>query len=178
MMLDEIIDHRTTKDAISKAEGTFTTNRGVKRKKQTTRGWEICVQWKDGSTDWITLKELKESYPVELAEYAIANKIDDEPAFAWWIPFVMKKRERILSKVKSKYWKRTHKYGVEIPHSIADAERIDQKNGNTLWMDAIRLEMKNNRVAFEEYDGDPSELVGYQEITAHMVFDVKLGENF
>jgi hypothetical protein len=31
------------------------------------------------------LKDLKESNPVEVAEYAVANKIDDEPAFAWWV---------------------------------------------------------------------------------------------
>ena len=45
-------------------------------------------------------------------------------------------------------------------------------------MDAIKLEMKNVRVAFEEYDGDPNSLVGYTQITGHIVFDVKLGENF
>ena len=38
--------------------------------------------------------------------------------------------------------------------------------------------MKNNRVAFETCDGDPEELVGHQEITGHLAFDVKLSENF
>ena len=32
--------------------------------------------------------------------------------------------------------------------------------------------------ALSEYDGDPKELIGYQGITGHMVFDIKLGENF
>lgn len=45
-------------------------------------------------------------------------------------------------------------------------------------MDAVKLEMKNNRVAFVEIDGNPKDLIGYTEITGHMVFDVKLGENF
>jgi hypothetical protein len=58
------------------------------------------VQWKDGSTDWIALKDLKESYQVESAEYTINRRIDDEPAFAWWVPDVMKKRDQIISKVK------------------------------------------------------------------------------
>ena len=71
LMLDKIIDHRTTKHAIPKGEGTFQTTYGVTRKKRTTRGWEICVRWKDGSHEWIALKDLKQSYPVELAEYAI-----------------------------------------------------------------------------------------------------------
>eukprot|EP00978_Attheya_sp_CCMP212_P017505 scaffold46664_cov63-Attheya_sp.AAC.6 len=38
--------------------------------------------------------------------------------------------------------------------------------------------MKNVRIAFEEYDDNPEELIGYEEITGHLVFDVKLGENF
>lgn len=104
--------------------------------------------------------------------------IAHEPAFAWWVPHVLKKRKRIISKLKSKYWERTHKYGVEIPKTVADAKRIDGKNGDTLWMDAIKMEMRNVRIAFEEFDGDTSKLVGYQQITGHLVFDVKLGENF
>ena len=35
------------------------------------------------------------------------------------------------------------------------------------------------RVAFEEHQGDPKELPpGYLEIKCHMIFDVKMGENF
>ena len=45
-------------------------------------------------------------------------------------------------------------------------------------MDVIQLEMKNVRIDFDTYEGDPKELVGYQEITRHLVFDIKLGENF
>ncbi len=45
-------------------------------------------------------------------------------------------------------------------------------------MDAVKLEMRNVRVAFEEQGGDPNSLVGYTQITGHIVFDVKLGENF
>jgi hypothetical protein len=44
-------------------------------------------------------------------------------------------------------------------------------------MDAVKQEMKNVCIAFEEYEGDVSTLVGYTQITGHIVFDVKLGEN-
>ncbi|KAI2498349.1 Reverse transcriptase (RNA-dependent DNA polymerase) [Fragilaria crotonensis] len=90
MMLDEIIDHRVNEDAIPKSQGTYVNPYGVKRQKQTTRGWEVLIQWKDGSTDWIALKDFKESYPVELALYATDRGIQDEPAFAWWVPYVLK----------------------------------------------------------------------------------------
>lgn len=44
-------------------------------------------------------------------------------------------------------------------------------------MDAKHLEMMNLRMAFEEHDGDPNSLVGYIQITGHLVLDVMLGEN-
>ena len=84
----------------------------------------------------------------------------------------------IISKLKTKYWERTHKYGIRIPRDTIEAKRLDNENGNTLWMDAIRLELKNVRIAFEEYHGNPNELLGYQRIECHMIYDVKLSENF
>ena len=178
MMLSSIMDHRVLQDAIPKSQGTYTNAYGVKRRKTTTRGWELLVEWRDGSSDWISLKDLKDSYPVELAVYAKENSLEDEPAFAWWVPYVLRKQKRIFQKVKSKYWARTHKYGIRIPKNIKEAIEIDKDNGNNLWMDAIKLEMQNVRIAFEEFDGDPNSLVGYTQITGHLVFDVKLGENF
>jgi hypothetical protein len=47
------------------------------------------------------------------------------------------------SKVKSKVWQRTLKFGIRIPKSIKEALRIDAENGNTLWWGAIDLEMSN-----------------------------------
>jgi hypothetical protein len=38
--------------------------------------------------------------------------------------------------------------------------------------------MQNVRIAFEKYNGDPNLLVGYTQITGHLVFDAKCGENF
>jgi len=35
-------------------------------------GWEFLIQWKDGTESWCALKELKESFLIEVAEYAKA----------------------------------------------------------------------------------------------------------
>jgi hypothetical protein len=144
MMIAEIEDHRVLNDAIPANDGYITTTSGMKRKRRTTQGWEILLQWKDGSSDWIVLKDLKESYPVELAAYAFAQGIQDEPAFAWWVPYVHRKRKSIIAKLKSKYWQRTHKYGIRVPQSIDEAKTIDEaRNGDTRWVDAVTLEMQN-----------------------------------
>ncbi len=136
-LLDEMMDHHTNNKAVPKGDGYFVTAQGTRRRKRTTKGWELLTCWKGGSSNWIALKDIKQSYPVEVAEYAINNKIENLPAFAWWVPYVVKHRNRILGKVKSKYWLRTHKYGIKIPKSVEQACFIDKKNGNMLWRDAI-----------------------------------------
>ena len=45
--------------------------------------WEIYVLWKDESNTWEKLSDLKDCYPVEVAEYAVLQKIDNEPDFNW-----------------------------------------------------------------------------------------------
>ena len=160
LMMDKIIDHRKDPEvAISKENSICVTQHGRRRVKRMTKGWDICVQWKDGSTSWITLKDIKNSYPVKLAEYAISNGIDDEPAFLWWVKYTMKKRTAILSKLKSKYWQRTHKYGIRIPKTVEEAINIDRENWNDLRRKAIEEEMKRIRDTFELYEGDTRKLV-------------------
>ena len=142
-----------------------------------TVGWQICCEWKDGSTSWEKLSDLKESHPVQTAEYAVAQGIDHEPAFNWWVRHVLKKRDRIISLVKrrsARYHKRTHKWGIEVPKTVEEAIAIDKKNDNTFWTDAIAKEMKNVRIKFKILEGDEKVPVGYQFIKTHMIFDIKM----
>jgi hypothetical protein len=179
VLFNEIIGHRTDGSEVPDTEAFIVSKNGVKRRKETTTGWEINVQWKDGSTTWHKLKDAKDSYPVYVAEYAVENGISEKPAFKWWVPFVLKKRDRIISKMKTNsYWLKTHKYGLEIPKNYDDCVRIDKANDNTLWQESVKKEMKTVRPAFEVYEGDTKDLIGYQHITCHLIFDVKLGENF
>jgi len=62
-----------------------------------TKGWEFLIQWKDGTESWCTLKELKELFPIEVAEYEKARGIIDEPALAWWCLYTLKKRDRVIA---------------------------------------------------------------------------------
>ena len=117
-MFQEIFDHRVYGKEIKQQGAFITTNTGTRRRRETTQGWEILVQWKDGSSTWIAMKDMKDSYPVQIVEYAATCKLSQEPAFACWVPYVLKKRNRIIPKVKSKYWLRTHKFGIRIPKSV------------------------------------------------------------
>ena len=92
--------------------------------------------------------------------------MSEEPGFVQWRPYVLKKRNRIISRVKFKYWQRTHKYGIRVPHSVKEAMEIYQTNGNTVWQHAINLEMVNIRPDLEVWESDKFRLICYQKINA------------
>ena len=46
-------------------------------------GWDLLVCWKDESESWVKLSDMKESHPVEMAEFAKAKGIQGQPAFCW-----------------------------------------------------------------------------------------------
>jgi len=179
LLMESISDHKKDEQAIKKEHW---------KGGPTTKGWKLLVQWKDGTEDWIPLKDLKESNPVEVAEYSVANKIDEEPAFRWWVRKVLRRKRRIISKVKSRYWRTTHKFGIRLPHSVKEAYEIDDANGNTFWRDAIQKEMKKIKglETFEKLEGVTPEMIwkgqhlmpGYTEIGCHMVFDIKMDGKF
>jgi hypothetical protein len=143
VLFEEIIDDRTDGMEVKQQDAFLPTRNGNKCRRETTKGWEILIQWKDGSTTWVSMKDIKGSYPVQLAEYATQRRIAGEAAFAWWICHVLQKRNRIIAKLKTKYWVRTQKFGVKIPKTVKEAKPFDEENGNTLWWDAICKEMKN-----------------------------------
>lgn len=52
--------------------------------RHTTKGWYFQVLWEDKISSWEPLKNLKEFNPVEVADHAVANIINEETALAWW----------------------------------------------------------------------------------------------
>jgi hypothetical protein len=129
------------------------------------------------STSWENLADLKESHPIETAKCAKIHGIDYEPAFNWWVPPILKKRDCIISLVRKcnpHYLKRTHKFGIELPKTVKEALALDKKNGNTFWADAIAKEMKDVCVAFKILLDGQSAPIGYQKIPCHMIFDIKM----
>ena len=119
-IFDFIIDHRRNDDAISKEDGYIISQNGVRRKIITTKGWELNVRWKDGSESWIPMNEINKSNPVEVAEYSISRKINNEPAFSWWVATILSKRNRIINKVKSRIKIKNLKYGIRIPLTLTE----------------------------------------------------------
>ena len=181
-ILQEITNHKVDpKVALNESNGFYLSANGNKVNKKTTQGWKLLVEWKDGFSEWVSLKALKESNPIEVTEYAQANLIDKSPAFRWWVPHVLRKRDRIVSKIKSKYWRTTHKFGIWLPKTVAEALQIDKETGTDFWRKAIEKELRKVKIAWEVRDDldlnevrKGKQLVRFTEIACHMVFDVKM----
>ena len=95
-IIDMIIDVREIDISVKEKDVFDISSNGTKRRKANDQGWKVCIQCKDRSNTWNTLKEVKDSFPIELAEYAVENLISSKSEFSWWVPYILKKRERIL----------------------------------------------------------------------------------
>jgi hypothetical protein len=68
-----------------------------------------------------------------------------------------------------------YKFDIQAPKEIKNTIDLDQKNGNQLWQEAIKTELKQltDYQTFIVLDSGEDILTGYQKIPYHMVFDVK-----
>ncbi len=111
-----------------------------------TIGWQMCCQLKNSSTSWLNLVNLKESHPLETAEYPKTLGIDHKPAFDWWVPYILKNQDQITSMVHERttcYFKRTHKFGIEVPKTVKEALDWD----SSLALKCLRLSKRTARMA-------------------------------
>ncbi len=58
--------------------------------RHTNKGWKLLVAWKDGTTSYVLLKEMKNAFPLETADYVVK----------WWVPSLLKKKDCIIGKRK------------------------------------------------------------------------------
>jgi hypothetical protein len=140
---------------------------------KSTKGWKICVEWLDGTSSWHPMVEIKNCFPVQLAEYAIQHQLQDNSAFNWWVKHTLHKKQRIIAHVHSRYSRRTHKFGIQVPNSPEEALLIDRMTNTTFWYDAMQKECKNVKVALNFLDPGAKPPIAHKWIKCHMIFDVK-----
>jgi hypothetical protein len=68
-----------------------------------------------------------------------------------------------------------YKFGIQVPKGIKNAIDLDKKNGNQLWKEAIKTELKQltDYQKFIVLDSGEDIPTRYQKIPYHMVFDFK-----
>ena len=78
VLIDSLIDFRCSTNALCYDDQKVTTNVRT-HYCRSTASWHLCCQWKDGSTSWCKLSDLKESHPIETAEYYVSQGLYGEP---------------------------------------------------------------------------------------------------
>jgi hypothetical protein len=82
LLMSALVDHKKEGHAVEVAD-SFVHRGSTCHQQITTKGWQLCVEWKDDSTTWERLADLKKLYPIEVAEYAVAQGLNKEAPFAW-----------------------------------------------------------------------------------------------
>ena len=73
LIMKALIDYKKDSQAVAIGD-QYVYVKGKKSKRK--------IEWRDGTSTWERLAALKESNPVEVAEFATAQGIDHEPVFA------------------------------------------------------------------------------------------------
>jgi hypothetical protein len=75
-----------------------------------------------GTTTWERLIRQKESYPVEVTEYSVAQSIDHEPLRVVGA-LHSEERNRIITAVSKRYHKRSTNMVSEVPETVEGRRR-------------------------------------------------------
>ena len=81
---------------------------------------------------FIALQDIKETNPVEISEYVLANQLEKEPEFSWWIRTALKRRDTMTSKVYRRVRKKM-KFGIHLPDTYEEAVRMDKERVEILF---------------------------------------------
>lgn len=121
-----------------KSDGFVITTCGQRMSQKITHGWRLLLKWADNREAWIQLKDIKESYPAEVAGFAKPQGIADQSAFfAWWVTCTLKKRDVMLSKVKAQMRKTKCECGIKILSGVEhEMQLAEVKKDSAGWNEA------------------------------------------
>ena len=74
---DCITNVRCDDQDIAKMDGYNTTKRGQRKRRETTVGWNFEIKWKNVTKQWVNLSLIKESNPIEVADFVKSRGIDE-----------------------------------------------------------------------------------------------------
>jgi hypothetical protein len=137
------------------------------------------VEWNNGSNSWVVLKDLKDTNPVQIAEYAVVNNLtSNEPAFQWWVPFVLKKVRAHSTQSQDKvlvYASQVQTGAIKKHDRSIAVLQIDRRTETDFWRKAMDKEIRNVLPAFEFIEGDNAKVPPgyYTFVDKYFVFDTK-----
>jgi hypothetical protein len=143
--------------------------------------YNVLVLWEDGSETYEPLDIIIKDDPVSVAKYAAENNLLDKPGWkrVRHIAKNQKKLERMVNQARlahnhGRSSAPSYSFGIKVPRNVKQALQYDEENGNTLWQDAMSLEIGNVQAynTFKDM-GKINFIPGYKKIIVHFVFAVK-----
>ena len=189
---EEIISYRQLLEYISKDEETdimwkfrrIVSHQGPLQQNHPDYNgslYNVMVEWENGEITTEPLQIIAADDPVTCAIYAKENGLLEKPGWKRFKSIAKREKKftRMVNQAKLRSYNTAprYKYGFEVPRTYEQALRLDERNNNTKWKDAITLEL----IQIDEYDtfidkGHHTKTKpppGYKKIRVHLVFDVK-----
>jgi hypothetical protein len=109
------------------------------------------VEWNDihKSQSWVNFFTLSLSNPIPIISFARHNEYLEKIPLCHLIPYCKPKPSTIVAKVQKASARPTfinYKFGIQVPRRIKNAIHLDKKNGNSLWEEAIKTELKRLQI--------------------------------
>ena len=94
------------------------------------------------NTYWLSIKYIKESYPLYVANYLVPNNISEGKYFSRWVNHKIDKCYSMIKDVTIRYWRRTHAFEVNLIDYKEDALDIDIQKGGYFFHKDVKKVMK------------------------------------
>ena len=87
---------------------------------------------------------------------------------------MLRKSDVTTSNFTSRARTTTHRHDIEMHTDMEHAKRLDTKNMNNFWIDAIKKETHDVGIAFEILEDNVLMPMGHRKVTCHLVLGVKI----
>ena len=82
------------------------------------------------------------------------------------------KSNRVISKLKGKYWRTTHKFGIKLSKYVKEDLEINRIKGTYFWRKAINKEMSKVEVAWKADEKFTPEKIRSQKTNEYIGFHI------
>ena len=113
----------------------------------TSTNHKNLVEWNDinKSKSWVNFFALSLSNPTPVISFARNQNLQNRMPFYHLVQYCKAKTPVDISKIYKVSANPTtikYKFGIQVPKGIKNAINLDKKNGNNLWEQAIKTELK------------------------------------
>ena len=173
-ILDAIVDFRKDRNGVDKASMNLFTKSGQQCLRHVFSGWSVLILRKNGEEELIPPNRLKQSLLLETSKFTVARVINNTPSSKWWASCAISRRDSIVAGVNKRVRRVTHKHGVELPTSVAQAKKSEYKSDDTVCVDAMYMEIEKLKVSFFVLEDGAKSTVGCNKASSHLVFDSRM----